>query len=303
MKGPVYSALLCATLVLAACANMEFDIPPVAENGDGSRHPGRIIWHDLLTDTPEQTRHFYGELFGWQFEPLEGINYTLIRHHGELIGGMLDQNLLPAREDVSQWVTLMSVTDVQSATDELAAAGGTVFTPPTSLGARGDIAVVADPQGAVLGLLQTRRGDPAERSGPPPVGGFLWNELWTADVEQAASFYTGMTGVTSETARLADEHPGIQYKLLSGAGQSRAGIRTRPIADMQPMWVNYLRINDKASLDRLLGRVEALGGKVLAPATERPGGGFVAVIAGPSGAGIALQTWADDESFPSNKER
>ena len=38
-------------------------------------------------------------------------------------------------------------------------------------------------------------------------------------------------------------------------------------------------------------RVEALGGRVALEAQPRPIGGSVAVILGPSGAGIALQTW------------
>ena len=57
------------------------------------------------------------------------------------------------------------------------------------------------------------------------------------------------------------------------------------------MWVSYLRIADKSALQAVLGKVESLGGSILVPMLERPHGGFMAIIAGPSGAGIALQTW------------
>jgi predicted enzyme related to lactoylglutathione lyase len=58
-----------------------------------------------------------------------------------------------------------------------------------------------------------------------------------------------------------------------------------------PLWVSYLRVADEASLDAILARVEPLGGRILMPATARPAGGMLAVVADPSGAGIALQTW------------
>ncbi len=279
---------LAMTVVLASCAGVDVSIPAIATSADGVRHPGTMIWHDLLTDTPAQSQAFYGELFGWEFEPLAGVNYTLIRHRGELIGGMVDQNALPTTDDVSQWVVLMSVADLEQSVRYIRDAGGTVFTPPTSLGERGSIAVVADPQGAVLALLRTRDGDPPERDRPPAAGRFLWDELWADDVDAAARFYAGLAPLDIEPLTLAGA---VEYRILKSAARPRAGIRDNPL-QATPLWVSYLRVVDEVALASLLARVESLGGRVLLPATERPAGGWVAVIAGPSGAGIALQTWA-----------
>lgn len=281
---------LVTMVVLTACASTDFSIPSIATGSDGLRYPGRILWHDLLTDTPEQSREFYGELFGWEFEPLDGMNYTLIRHQGELIGGMVDQNALPTTDDVSQWVVLMSVADLEQAARLLSDAGGTVFTPPTSLGERGSISVVADPQGAVLALLRTRDGDPPERDGLPPAGRFLWDELWADDVDAAARFYASLAPLEIEPLTLAGTEGAVAYRILKTAARPRAGIRDNPL-QATPLWVSYLRVADEAALAALLSRVEPLGGRILLPATARPAGGSVAVIAGPSGAGIALQTW------------
>jgi len=55
-----------------------------------------------------------------------------------------------------------------------------------------------------------------------------------------------------------------------------------------PVWVNYLRVADPAAI---AARVEALGGRVLVPVQARRIGGYAGLVAGPSGAGIALQTW------------
>jgi predicted enzyme related to lactoylglutathione lyase len=288
---------LLAVLLVAGCTATRFSLPPVAGEAGGNRLPGKVVWHDLLTDTPAASRAFYAELFGWQFEniPLPGVNYTLIRHQGEVIGGMVDQTRLPTEADISQWVTVVSVAGIEAATASVRAAGGTVFTPPTDLGERGVIAVVADPQGAVLALLETA-GDPVDRPGVPAPGRFLWDELWTADPVAAAEFYQTLAPYEVRRETVSWPEASVDYQLLRSGGELRAGIRGNPFAGLKPMWVNYLRIADGAALEELLSRVEPLGGKVLVPAVAHPAGGMVALIAGPSGAGIALQTWDEKQA-------
>jgi predicted enzyme related to lactoylglutathione lyase len=98
--------------------------------------PGKVIWHDLLTDDVESARHFYGELFGWKFEsPTPGQNsaYTLITLNGSRIGGMIDATKIRADVDLTQWVSILSVDDVDAATEFVRTSGGTVFTEPTDL--------------------------------------------------------------------------------------------------------------------------------------------------------------------------
>ena len=299
MKPTLVVAL---ALVITACASTRFDIPPLAAPGEGSALPGKIVWHDLLTDTPDETMAFYGGLFGWTFEPLgvPGANYTLIRHRGRLIGGMVDQNRLATSADISQWVVVLSVADVARATQTLADAGGTVFTPPTSLGGRGIISVVADPQGAVLALLQTDGQDPSDTGAEAPVGGFLWDELWASDAADAAAFYQRLAAFDMQRLAAGSEQAPVAYTVLSSQGIPRLGIRQRPADDLAPSWASYLRVADEAGLEAVVARTEALGGKVLMPVTQRPRGGHVAVIAGPSGAGIALQTWPLPDQLAGN---
>jgi hypothetical protein len=54
------------------------------------------------------------------------------------------------------------------------------------------------------------------------------------------------------------------------------------------VWVSYLRVESPAAIT---ARVAELGGRVIIEAGPRAIGGEVAFVAGPSGAGIALQTW------------
>ncbi len=290
-------------VVLASCAGTQINLPVVAEQPGAQRLPGKIIWHDLITDQPAASRHFYSELLGWEYQILPvggGDSYTLIRHNGKLIGGMVDQTRLPNSEahDISQWVAVMSVWDVGQAADSVTRAGGTVFTPPTDVGDRGTMAVVADPQGALLALLQTNEADPDDGE-VPAVGDFLWDEIWARDLDTSAAFYLKLApfGVVKEDLGADDNDA---YRVLSTQGEPRAGIRNNPFDDLQPLWMPYLRVSDVTHLEMLVARVAELGGAVHMPPTARPQGGWLALITDPSGAGVALQTWnpQDTEETP-----
>lgn len=282
------------TLIVAGCATVAPELPAITDNPTGSHFDGRIVWHDLLTTTPVESRKFYGELFGWKFERPglsigigDADSYMLIRHNGELIGGMLDANILNGDDNISQWITVMSTEDLSAAVERVAANGGEILTPPTDVGSRGTLAVVAGPDKAIIALVQTRGGDPEESE--PVVNGWLWNELWTNNVEQATSFYQAVAGFEIEDHAV----PGADhdYRVLKSGDSPRAAIMPNPFERELPVWVNYIRVDDPAAIT---ARVEELGGVVFIDASPRALGGEVAFVAGPSGAGVALQTWPLD---------
>lgn len=285
---------LVGALLLTACATINIDLPAVTDATTGERQPGKIIWRDLLTNDPEGSQRFYAELFGWQFESIGAASgfssnsaYTLIRHNGRLIGGMIDTVALNGRDDISQWVVLMSVDDIDAAAAKFSTAGGEVITPSTDLQRRGKLAVVGDAEGAILGLLQTRDGDPADRR--PEIGEFLWDELWTTDVDRATAFYEDVAGLKAADWDVdEDQEAGATYRLLKAGDTPRFGIMPNPLEGLGPVWVSYIRVEDPAAIT---ARASDLGGRVIVEARNRPLGGEVAFIAGPSGAGIALQTW------------
>ena len=287
-KKPI-SLLVVATL--AACATATVDLPAITDSPQGGHDAGRVVWHDLLTTTPAESRRFYAELFGWTFEKPgldlgfgSGESYMLIRHNGKLIGGMFDATSLETEQNVSQWVTVLSTANVDSAVASARSAGAEIVTPPTDLATRGRLAVLRDPEGALFALLTAKGGDPA--IDPPTLDGFLWSEVWTSDVGRATSFYESVLGYERDKRELPDTDK--SYMVLASKGEPRAGVLQNPFVGERPVWVNYLRVADPAAVT---ARVEALGGRIILDAQARDIGGTVAFIAGPSGAGIALQTW------------
>jgi predicted enzyme related to lactoylglutathione lyase len=289
-----FALLSISALFFAACASLNVNLPSITESPTGQRLPGKIIWRDLLTNDPAASQRFYGELFGWEFEGVgEASNlrsnsaYTLIRHNGQLIGGMVDTLALNNRDDISQWVVLMAVEDLDARVATVAASGGEIVAPPTDLQARGRLALVRDAEGALLGLLETRDGDP--RDSEPEIGGFLWDELWTTDVRNAGTFYNKVAGLSAETVDIdSDQDSPPTYGLLKAGDKPRAGVLPNPLDGLDPVWVSYIRVEDPAAIT---AKVSGLGGRVIVEAQPRPLGGRVAFVAGPSGAGIALQTW------------
>ena len=289
-----FALIPMSALLISACASLNVNLPSITEAPTGERLPGKIIWRDLLTNDPAASQQFYGELFGWEFESVGDASnlrsnsaYTLIRHNGKLIGGMVDTVALNGRDDISQWVVLMSVEDLDARVASAAASGGSVVAPVTDLQDRGRLALIRDAEGALLGLLETRDGDP--RDSEPEVGGFLWDELWTTDVRNAGAFYNKVAGLTADTVDIdADDETAPTYRLLKSGDTPRVGIMPNPLDGLDPVWVSYLRVDNPAAIT---SRVAELGGRVIVEAGPRPIGGDVAFIAGPSGAGIALQTW------------
>ncbi|MDJ0940159.1 MAG: VOC family protein [Woeseiaceae bacterium] len=288
--------LLLAAASIAACAAITPDLPAITESPTGSHDDGRVVWHDLLTTTPEASREFYGTLFGWTFER-PGIDlgfggdatYMLIRHEGELIGGMLDARELEAEGNVSQWITMISTSNVDAAVERARSRGAEIVTEPVELASRGRLAVLRDPDGALFALITARGGDPAARE--PVIDGFLWNELWTDDVDAASAFYVDVAGLTRDDREIPGA--GRDFRLLANANGPQSGIVANPFEGEKPVWINYLRVADPAAIT---ARVESLGGRVIVDAQPRDIGGFVALVAGPSGAGIALQTWPLEET-------
>ena len=285
---------LVLVLLAAGCTAVTVNLPPITETPTDERHNGKVVWHDLLTNTPEASRRFYGELFGWEFEEPRvfvgvgsGESYMLIRHNGELIGGMVDTNALGKTENISQWITTISVADIDAAVERVAGAGGKVVNAPESIGERGRMAVIEDSTGALFAMIQTKQGDPADSESRH--NGWLWDELWTSDVDSATGFYRAVFCFQHKGHRIEDADR--DYRVLRYADKPRAGVLKNPFEGERPVWVNYIRVEDPSAVT---AKVEALGGRVLVEAQARPIGGEVAFIAGPSGAGVALQTWPLD---------
>jgi predicted enzyme related to lactoylglutathione lyase len=272
-----------ATVLAAGCASHSSTASPVATPGRSLR-PGKFVWHDLVTESPDACRRFYGSLLGWEFEDTRrlGKPYTMARLGGRRVAGIVAIKPSGA-EKGSQWVGYVSVADVDQAVAEATKAGGRTLAAARDVESIARAAVVADPQGAALGFARLYAGDPADEASPQE-GRFFWMEYFAREPEAALSFYTALLGYKSEeTERLA----GHVYRVLRNE-RPRAGLLEVPQPGMRPAWLPYVMVKDPAGL---AARVESLGGTVLFAPRADVRKGTLAVVADPSGAPIALQKW------------
>jgi predicted enzyme related to lactoylglutathione lyase len=246
-------------------------------------HLGKVVWRDLLTHDLEGVKRFYGQLFGWSFHTdAENETYTVIRHEGRVIGGIV---YTPLEDDAnrSQWVSYLSVPDVDAAVRRVRDAGGVIHTGPLDLPDRGRMAVVSDPQGALFAVVRSTSGDPPDQE--PRLNEWLWTELWTSDVAGASEFYSDLLGYELETVALYENNT---YRVLQRDGRPRAGMLPVPTEDIPPNWLVYIRVDDPAEV---AARVESLGGRIFLAADDDIRNGDVAIIVDPSGAALTIQRW------------
>ncbi len=245
---------------------------------------GKFVWRDLLTDDPAAVKPFYAGLFGWEFEERTAMGrpYTLVKSGGQYVGGIAKAERQVPHQPNSQWLSYLSVPDVDRAADRTLAAGGSVLLAPFNLPKVGRAAVVTDPQGAPLGLLRASFGDPADA--PEPVmHRFLWTENLARDPAAAAQFYADLVGFEV----LVHDQGDKPFRVLK-LGRERAGVMRMPFAGMQPIWLVSVMVADPAASAL---RAQQLGGRILVTPRMDVRNGSVALVTDPSGAVLALQKW------------
>ena len=108
--------LLSVALSLAVTTCSGPRLSPVTAEPTSRWLPGKFVWHDLITNDPAAAKRFYGGLFGWTFKAVPGTDrYTVIRNHGEMVGGVALTDRKIDGKPISQWVSLISVPDVDEA--------------------------------------------------------------------------------------------------------------------------------------------------------------------------------------------
>lgn len=272
---------LVAGCILASVLGIAYTRTSVA--ADAGREPGRFVWRDLMTKDVSAARRFYGELFGWRFEDTERGDrpYVLARLDDGPVAGIVDIRSLAAADP--QWLSFMSVADVDMSVELVKAEKGEVLVDPRDMPA-GRVAVITDPQGAPLGLIELRRDvpDPAE----PAPSHFFWQEYLARDAGQALALYKRLAGYESV---IAESRLNIDYHVLRTT-RVRAGLFRLPaeVEGVQPNWLPYVLVEDPSGL---AARVPGLGGRIVVPAAPERRNGTLVVIADPGGAVLALQKY------------
>ena len=116
---------------------------------------GCMGWNELQTRDSEAAGGFYGELFGWEIEPIEQdgmLVYTTIKNAGTQNGGFMPMTEQHG-DAPSFWLPYYTVSSCDEAGLKARELGGALFAGPMDLPA-GRIAVLGDPQGAAFAVFE-----------------------------------------------------------------------------------------------------------------------------------------------------
>jgi hypothetical protein len=124
---------------------------------------GEFFWQDLFVKDPKAATDFYATLFGFEahLEDIEGISRVVLSSADFSQAGI---DKLPEGAQRSGWLPYVLVDDVPATVSKAIANGGKSLLVPNGSLLGGKMAVIADPSGAVIGLINwtadTQGGQP-----------------------------------------------------------------------------------------------------------------------------------------------
>ena len=237
--------------------------------------PGTFSYAELETSDADAAQAFYTSVFGWSYQAVpmgdDMPPYHLAMRDGAQVAALFDSERPP------HWNCYVTVESVDGSAARAAELGGSVVAEPFDVMTLGRMAVVADPAGAMVSLWEPREHIGSALVNQP--GALTWNDLVLPDADAVTGFYGDLFGWT-----IAEMPDAGGYRTIANGDRSNGGIF--PIPDVVPAWIPYFGHED---VDRLVGEVEGLGGRVHDGPRDVPAG-RIAVLADPQAAVFAVWT-------------
>lgn len=246
----------------------------------------QFCWYELMTDDVEAAKAFYGHVVGWSSKVMPGPNgpYTTLSIGGRGVAGMLETPE-HARQGGAKplWLGYVAVSDADETCASVAAAGGSVCRPPQEIPDVGRFAVLSDPQGAILQVLQPLPMEVPPALPPTTPGTIGWHELFTSDGAAAFRFYADQFDWTK--AGDVDMGPMGIYQLFAAGAEPIGGIMNAPPEAPTPMWTYYFWVD---GIDAAIERVTSGRGRIIHGPVEVMGPVWVVQAIDPEGARFGL---------------
>lgn len=114
-------------------------------------HP--IVHIEFAAHDPNELSQFYHDLFGWQIQRDETLDYTMFQTvEGGLGGGF---NSISETNPAGTVIVYIAADDIEATLDQVEATGGKTLMPKTEIPDTGWMAIFLDPAGNKLGLYKS----------------------------------------------------------------------------------------------------------------------------------------------------
>ena len=248
---------------------------------------GKFVWHELLTKDTAAAGEFYRAVIGWTPKSWPGANhgYTIWNAGEEGVGGMM---IVPPEAEAMgarpSWLGYVSVPNVDETLEQAVRLGGAQLGEVMTVPDVGRLAVLHDPQGAVIAVM-TPDGPDVEETDPKLLE-FSWHELLTTDYRAAAQFYEQLFGWEKKSE--FDMGDMGTYYMFGRDRFTYGGMFNKPAAvKAPPHWLYYVMVD---SADAAAERAKQRGGTVINGPMDVPGGDRIAAILDPQGAPFAVHS-------------
>ncbi len=114
--------------------------------------PGSIVHIELPVKDRDRAKKFYGDLFGWTFQDMPEMDYTLFETANGPGGGLF----VPQEGQYDKGaLNYILVEDIDAKSKEIEAAGGEIIVPEAEVPGQGWFAVFKDPEGTTLAIWKS----------------------------------------------------------------------------------------------------------------------------------------------------
>jgi predicted enzyme related to lactoylglutathione lyase len=119
--------------------------------------PGGIVHVEFHVKEPKKLEAFYGSLFGWKFQEVPGMNYSLFQAPSGPGGGV---GTLQPGNWPSGIINYIFVDSVEKYEGRIKKAGGKIVSPKMEIPGQGWFAVFEDPSGTRMALWEQNPNAP-----------------------------------------------------------------------------------------------------------------------------------------------
>jgi uncharacterized protein len=244
--------------------------------------PGTFSWADLSTSDLDAALTLYTDLFDWEVTkediPGGGV-YAMFRVNGKDVAAASTLQEEQKQQGVPpHWNVYVTVEDAEQSAKKAEAAGGTIVVPAFDVMGMGNMAVIADPTGAMFNVWEPKTNIGAQVMGEPNSIG--WTELLTNDTDKAGAFYAEVFGY-----ELTPFGPEGTYTVFKKGDTQVGGMMKVPTEQMPPNWGIYFVSED---VDTVAKKTKAAGGSAYMEPEDMPEVGRISVLADPQGAAFGV---------------
>ena len=116
--------------------------------------PNPVIHFEIQVKDAGAAQEFYSKLFDWKIDADNPMNYGVVdTQAGGINGGVTTDPAAP------QVIMYVAVEDLQASLDRAKSLGGKTVVPPTEIPGVVTFAMMADPEGNVIGLVLDDDGE------------------------------------------------------------------------------------------------------------------------------------------------